>query len=232
MSKRIKITIIITLAVLTLGILEYNGYIWHTEIFTSSFQIKGLDVSHYQNKIDWELLSNSNYKFVYIKATEGQGMKDETFEYNWNNAQNNGFLVGAYHFFTTSSSGEEQAYNFTETVPTEKALPPVIDIEINTSKDKSIVRENLSELVAILSETYGKTPILYVTYETYNAYIVGHYKECDIWIRDIVKPPKLKDDREWKLWQYCNRGRVKGVKTYVDINVFNGSEEDLLQLSK
>lgn len=33
------------------------------------------------------------------------------------------------------------------------------------------------------------------------------------------------------IWQYGNRGRIDGIDTYVDVNVFNGEIEELKQLS-
>lgn len=230
--KKIKIGVSIVLLLSILGVMEFYGDIWHTNLFASQFPIRGLDVSHYQNEIDWTKLKDSQYEFVYIKATEGQGMKDATFLYNWNQAKANNLLVGAYHFFTTSSTGEEQAHNFIETVPVEDALPAVIDIEISKGLDQEEVRENLTSMIDALVDVYGKTPILYVTYDTYNEYVLGHFKESSIWIRDIIKYPTLKDKRKWVMWQYCNRGHVEGIETFVDINVFHGSEEELLQLYK
>ena len=41
-------------------------------------QQKGIDVSHYQGRINWEeVAQEDNVKFVYIKATEGAGFVDE-----------------------------------------------------------------------------------------------------------------------------------------------------------
>jgi lysozyme len=54
-------------------------------------------------------------------------------------------------------------------------------------------------------------------YSTYNQYIKDHFEDYEIWIRDIYKQPDL-EGREWLIWQYNNRGRVKGIDTYVDIN--------------
>lgn len=231
-KKRVIIILSITFFLLTMGILEFFGIIWHTEVFTVTYDVKGIDVSHYQHAIDWEQVPSKDYKFVFMKATEGEEFVDKTFNINWMGARDNGFLVGAYHFFVTSSSGEAQAQNFIDTVPaTAEALPAVIDIEINISENKTSVRDNLNIMIMQLHEAYGKMPILYVTHETYDAYIKGYFQECPIWIRDIVKHPKLKDEREWVFWQYCNRGRVEGIDTYVDINVFKGSKEELYKLT-
>jgi lysozyme len=232
MKKKIMLIVISLFLVLVfLGILEFRGIIWHNEIFAGKYTIKGLDVSHYQNRIAWDKIPKK-YKFIFVKATEGKDYKDSTFIDNWEGARRNGFYVGAYHFFVTSSSGEEQAENFIETVSIdEKSLPPVIDIEININNDKTKIRENLEVMIERLTKEYGKNPILYVTYDTYNAFVKGYFKDCTIWIRDIIKPPKLDDSRAWIFWQYSNRGRVKGIDTFVDINAFYGTEDELAGLT-
>ncbi|TCP66063.1 lysozyme [Baia soyae] len=189
--------------------------------------MKGLDVSHHQGHINWKVVQEEDFKFVYIKATEGQDFIDPKFEYNWGEAKKYGFLTGAYHFFSMSSSGEEQALHFINKVPKQPDhLPPVIDVEIHLEHDPDKVRKELRTLALKMEQEYKKKPILYVTYDTYHAYIKGHLNEFDIWIRDIVKFPTL-GSQKWAFWQYSNRGRVNGIDSYVDINVFSGTSEQL-----
>lgn len=228
MKKKVLYVLCAMILLSVVGILDYMGFIWHNNIFAMWYQVKGLDVSHYQHTIDWKLLQKENdFQFVYIKATEGKDLVDHKFSYNWQEARKNGFYTGAYHFFSMKSPGVEQAKNFMQTVPKEaNALPPVIDIEIHLYHKPEKARQELTILSDMLEKHYGKRPILYVTYDTYHKYIQGHFKQHRIWIRDILKYPTL-DDREWLLWQYSNRGRVEGISTYVDINVLNGSMEDL-----
>ena len=78
------------------------------------YEIRGIDVSHYQNKIDWERLRNAMIKkapvrFVFIKSTEGSNLIDENFKDNFYQAREYGFIRGAYHFYSTKSSAREQA---------------------------------------------------------------------------------------------------------------------------
>ncbi len=67
---------------------------------------------------------------------------------------------------------------------------------------------------------------MYVTCEAYEKYIQEKFKDYEIWIRDILKYPRLQDNREWTIWQYSNRGRVDGINGFVDMNVFKGNAED------
>ncbi|PTX55016.1 lysozyme [Melghirimyces profundicolus] len=187
------------------------------------YKVKGLDVSHHQGKIDWQQVKEADrIYFVYLKATEGHDFVDHRFISNWKEAKAAGFDVGAYHFFSMRSSGERQAQNFIRTVPKEAdSLPPVIDVEVHLNHDPVKVRRELRRLASELKAHYDKRPMLYVTYDTYERYIKGHFQESDLWIRDIYTPPTLSKG-QWILWQYHNRDRMKGVNTSVDMNAFNG----------
>lgn len=228
---KLKKAIIITFGLVVLfGILEYKGLICHNSLFANKYEVKGIDVSHYQGKINWaDVTKNNRYRFAYIKATEGRDYTDDFFEENWTHAEKNGLLIGAYHFFTTQSTGEQQADHFIKTVPNEAtSLPPVIDIEIHLKHNVEKIQDELTTMSNKLEEYYHQKPILYVTYSTFNKYIASGFEDHEIWIRDIVKYPTLKGQREWTLWQFNNRGRISGIDAYVDINVFNGSEEEFV----
>ncbi|CAM4237990.1 lysozyme [Paenibacillus endophyticus] len=213
---------------LVLCVLEYKGIIWHNSLFAMKYEVRGLDVSHYQGKVNWTAVADTNkYQFVYMKATEGHDYADDRFAQNWERAKENGFLTGAYHFFSTRSSGAEQAEHFISIVPVEKgSMPPVIDLEITLNHDPAVIERELKSMIGMLEAVYHQKPILYVTYDTYNQYTATGFENYEIWIRDIVKHPALKNKQEWLLWQYCNRGRVDGIDAYVDINVYNGTQAD------
>ncbi len=63
-------------------------------------------------------------------------------------------------------------------------------------------------------------------------YIKDSFENHLIWFQDRFFYPKLPDERKWTFWQYTSRGRISGIQTYVDLNVFDGSEKDLLVLVK
>ena len=224
-----KLLIASTFLAIIPGYLLYNGYIAFNNPKAEKFPVKGIDVSAYQDNIEWEEVRNDGIKFAYIKATEGKDFSDNMFAVNWENAKRAGIRRGAYHFFTFGSLGTEQAEHFVKVVPNEiDSLPPVIDIEFdgNSSKipGKELLRKELRDFIYQIESNYNRKPILYVTYAAYEAYLMGDFEDFSIWIRDVVKFPKLKDNREWLFWQYNNRGRVKGISEFVDLNVYNGNE--------
>ncbi|GKX63242.1 lysozyme [Pragia fontium] len=216
----------------------YNGFIRFNYPSLTQYPIQGIDVSHHQKNIDWNRLDKKKVRFVFIKATEGRDFKDKSFMTNWHAAREQGFIVGAYHFFVFCKTGAEQAQNFIETVPKKSGtLPPVLDLEyggncqLTTSKER--IRAEIEEMVKQLESAYGKKPILYATREFFDDFLVNEFKELPIWIRDIYRHPSLNDNnRKWLFWQYANRGRLDGIETFVDLNAFNGSETELFTLLK
>lgn len=109
------------------GWLVYTGRIRLNHPSPEKYPVRGVDVSHYQGAIDWQVLSAQSIQFAYIKATEGSSLVDEYFAQNWQDAHRTALYVGAYHFFSFDSPGQSQAENFIRTVPeTDNALPPVI----------------------------------------------------------------------------------------------------------
>lgn len=228
MPKSVYYTLVSLILVGGLLVLDYFGIIWHNSIFASTYQVKGIDVSHHQERIDWKTLrkENPDFVFAYIKATEGQDFEDKDFEKNWREAKKYQFVTGAYHFFSMQSTGKAQAKNYISKVPKDVySLPPVIDLEISLNHDPKKVKAELQDMMSELDRHYGKETIFYVTYDTYETYIKDHFKENRIWIRDIIKFPTL-DGQDWEIWQYGNRGHLEGIDGYVDLNVYQGSRDE------
>ncbi len=194
----------------------------------------GVDVSSYQGKIDWRVLSKENIDFVFIKATEGSSHIDNYFKENFNSALQTDIKIGAYHFFSFDSAGNTQADNFIANVPIKDGmLPPVVDVEFYADKEnnpptKTSIDKELKILLNKLEEHYGAKPIIYTTEKVYELYIKNTYDDYDLWIRNVITKPN-NDIRNWTFWQYTNRERLNGyhgTEKYIDVNIFNGSEDD------
>lgn len=195
------------------------------------YPVAGIDVSHHQGDIEWTEVSKHKFAFVFVKATEGGDFKDPRFHDNWRGAAKAGLARGAYHFFTYRKTGAEQAMNFIASVPVEKdALPPVVDFEFGGDPDdwpaKEPVLTELFDFLKRVEKVYGKRPIIYATYEAYERYLVGAVGAYPLWIRDIVRKPRVPDRNKWTFWQYANNGRVRGILHRTDLNVFAGSAEE------
>ncbi len=93
----------------------YNGFGIN---LPAKYNVHGIDVSHYQQNINWDLVKEMKddgvtLDFAYIKATEGVFTVDAMFRRNWVKAKDAGLARGAYHFFLPNRNASEQAKNFT-----------------------------------------------------------------------------------------------------------------------
>ena len=201
--------------------------------------IIGVDVSSYQADIDMNALKEQNIEFVFIKATEGSTIKDARFADNWENAKAAGLLSGAYHFFSFDSEGRTQAINFIETVgPDLKGrLLPVVDVEYYGDKEQNppekedVVRELRAFLEALEAE-YGVKPLIYTSPGIYEKYIKGEFDEYKRWMSSLYTPLSWNYKDDWYIWQYLNRGELRGYsggERYIDLNVLN-KDKDLKEL--
>ncbi len=213
------------------GGLFYFGKIYVNYPSRTQFPIRGIDISSYQKNIDWNHIDPSEINFILIKATEGGDFKDPTFQNNWQKVRERKLVSGAYHFFTFCKSGEEQAKNYIDTVPQSKyTLPPVIDLEFigNCKKipTSAELETELQSFIDLVEVQYHRKPLLYTTHDFYDLYLRGKYSNTPIWISDFYswnKLPTLSDDKSWTFWQYSERGKVSGIDSLVDLDVFNGT---------
>lgn len=222
----------------------YHGYFLLNNPSRSAYPVRGVDVSHYQGEIDWEVLSSQGIQFAYIKATEGSSHTDEKFSENWEAAEKTGLSVGAYHFFSFDSPWESQLAHFTQVVTTFPGmLPPVVDFEFYGDKkinppDVTSATEQLVSLLEGLEEAYGMRPVIYATEEAWELYLKGRFDQYPLWIRNVTGKPHT-GDQEWLFWQYTNRERLEGYggeEEFIDMNVFAGDldqwERWLLDVSR
>lgn len=201
----------------------------------AGYSVYGIDISRYQGKIDWKKFAENNpadapISFVYIKATEGSDFTDVNFKENFENARKHGFLRGAYHYFSTHSTGAAQAQMFIKTAQLQKGdLPPMIDIE-EKPKDKTKFIQELKIFIKCIEEHYGVKPLLY-TYRKYKTSYLNDpfFARYPSWVAHYYID-SLDADVAWLIWQCSDMGEIEGIPENVDINIFNGSREQLNSL--
>jgi lysozyme len=219
------------------------GFRWHAlygEVnYPDGYDIHGIDISHYQGAIDWELLRDQGtiddcpIRFVMIKATEGSTKVDARFEENFNMARDYGFTRGAYHYFSTQSTASAQATHFINTVKLERGdLPPVLDVEQKPrSQSVSDFQTSVLEWLQRVENYYGVKPILYTYYKFKMDYLNDSvFNQYPYWIAHYYVD-SLEYQGDWKFWQHTDAGRLPGIKGPVDFNIYNGSFYDLRQLT-
>lgn len=207
--------------------------------YPKGYEIHGIDISHHQGNIDWQVLSeygqidNHPVRFVMIKATEGATKIDENFEHNFYQAREHGFTRGAYHFYSMHSTAKAQAEFFIKTVRLENGdLPPVLDVEF---KPKNQTDEQFQESIQLwlnmVEFHYGVKPIIYTYYKFKTRYLNAPvFDQYPYWIAHYYVD-KVEYQGQWKFWQHTDVGRLPGISGYVDFNIYNGSYYDLRKMT-
>ncbi|MDD5787880.1 MAG: GH25 family lysozyme [Bacteroidales bacterium] len=218
------------------------GFRWRAlygdQKYPEGYEIRGIDISHYQGDIDWDLLQNAMIekcplRFILIKATEGTTRIDPKFKDNFAQALEYGFIRGAYHFYSTRSEAREQAYFFLKHVHLQEGdLPPVLDVE-HKPKNKSVedFQRDILTWLHIVEDKYHVKPIIYTYYKFKTLYLNTEvFDDYPYWIAHYYVD-KVEYAGEWKFWQHTDAGRLPGIKGYVDFNIYNGSYYDLKKLT-
>jgi len=249
-TKKLTNKILLSLAfLLPLGIIGYFIYFWWMEkqagfahypgfgiSLPIDYEIHGIDVSHHQSVISWDdvkkmKVKDVNLQFAVIKATEGITRVDWQFRRNWREAKQAGMARGAYHFFISSRDGKQQAENFIATVKLEKGdLPPVLDIEQTNRQNAQTIRKRAMDFLRAVETHYGVKPIIYTNVDFYEQYLGEEFSDYPLWVAHYIQRNKPRIQRKWTFWQHSEKGRVNGITTAVDFNVFDGDSSDFADL--
>lgn len=207
--------------------------------YPKGYSIHGIDISHYQGDIEWDnlkanaLIDGNPLRFVFIKGTEGSSSVDPNFEGNFSNALKYGYVRGVYHFWSNKSSARSQAYYFLENVHlVDGDLPPVLDIEYIPEDIKvEDFQTTVLTWLHIVEDKYHVKPIIYTYFKFKERYLSAPvFDDYPYWIAHYYVD-KIEYKGEWKFWQHTDSGLLPGIKGNVDLNVYNGSYYDLLQLT-
>ncbi len=202
---------------------------WRGEIKIdrNKYPIVGIDVSAHNGDIDFNKVRGDGFSFVIIKASEGEDYHDSKFSTNYDKARKAGLKVGAYHFFRKKTDGLNQAKNFLEMVGWRKLdLPLVIDVEDWSNDDQIKDERTQKHLDAMIDNlrSRGHKVMIYTNGDGYKKYIKNGQININLWLCAFKQPEKLRHIPH-QMQQYSHWGKVRGIWGDVDLNVFNGSEQ-------
>lgn len=204
--------------------------------------ILGMDISHFQNDINWQDIKEDGVNFVFIKASESTHFKDPKFKKNHAAAKSECIYRGAYHFYETGKDPAKQAQNFIEAVGklVPGDLPPALDLEelgVKTSVDKETYQKNTLHWLKIVEKELGVRPIIYSDPSFGDKYL-DHpdFDKYQLWVAEYTKKspevPKVWKNKGWLIWQRTDHKKLEGMKENVDYDLFNGDAEKFKKLLK
>ncbi|MCZ2403928.1 VCBS repeat-containing protein [Paenarthrobacter sp. Z7-10] len=204
----------------------------------------GLDVSGWQQNVDWTSVRTNGGQFAFIKAAEGPWKLNDYFAQQYNGAAAAGLVRGAYTFARPNlSSGANQAAVLVSSgrgwSADGRTLPGVLDLEQNTLDGTGpcygLSPAQLVQWTKDFTRTYksltGRDAIIYSAYYFWNSCMGGttSFSQANpLWIAAYgASLDNLLMPGGWpvfSVWQYADSGTFPG-----DQNVFNGSYAQLLR---
>ena len=208
--------------------------------------MKGIDISHYQNeagKIDWDKVKASEYKFCFVKCTEGVTYRDRFYQENKAGARKAGLVFGAYHFARTTNDPVREADHFCDNVGDLKTGEIVIlDFEVDGHADP--VGWCLKWLKKV-EERLGFKPLLYtnearvkslnwkrVVDGNYGLWVAKYASQLIYVPHTLQRKPVSDEWPFWAIWQFSSRAKVPGFVGNIDVNTTDMDLETLKKYGK
>ena len=208
---------------------EKNGRLFYEDERYES--LCGIDVSYYQKEINWEKVADAGFDFAMIRlgyraADSGRLHTDSRFRENLKEAKRAGLSVGVYFFsqaVTTEEAVEEAKYVIRRIRGSGIKYPVVFDMEPVSGSDRiehlaSIEKTEIADAFCQVIEKNGYTAMIYGN----PSWLTGHLQmeyltDYPLWIAHYTDATDY--PYEFKMWQYTDRGRVKGIKGKVDLDI-------------
>ena len=190
----------------------------------------GIDVSHWQNDINFDYLSKSqSIDYMIIRAGQGLNIYDKKFERNYNLAKKYEIPLGVYLYANaqTVEEARQEANHLVELIKGKKfELPVYYDVEAQENVDNNIITAMCDEFCRIIKNAGYKTGVYASKYYLlYKMYPNRLPTDCSIWVASYGKNdggiPKdtYKYNGKWDIWQYTSTGKVAGINGDVDYDV-------------
>lgn len=208
----------------------------------------GIDVSKWQGKIDWQKVKNSGVEFAFIRigyrGENGIIYKDDNADYNIQQAQKAGVLVGVYFFSTAVSETEakqEAEWTLKAIEGYKISYPVVYDCEgykISTSRMYGLTAEERTNHAMAFLKSVADAGYDVMFYGAINEIedascwdISRIEKKYKVWVAHystVAYPNKEKPDyaNRCHAWQYTNKGSVNGIFGNVDMVVCYFTKEE------
>ena len=149
-------------------------------------EIRGIDVSAWQGKIDWKTVADYGMGFAILRITEAGNVIDSYFEQNFSECRKYNISVGAYKYSYAMTVAEIQseARKVVEVLNGRKLQYPVwLDLEWNNQRSLGAEQiHKLAEAFEKIITAAGYKFGIYCNVDWYLNVICSHLKKYDFWI--------------------------------------------------
>lgn len=182
---------------------------------------KGIDVSMWQDNIDFRQVKASGIQFVIIRAGYGIGNKDPWFEENYRKAKEAGLYVGSYWYSYAQSIEDviKEAHSFAKILEGKQfEFPIYFDIEEKSQLAKGTnFCSSAVNAFCLEMEKLGYYAGFYSSLSTAMNYISQNVRNrFTFWVAQWNDTCTYQGS--YGIWQYADNGRVSGISGNVDMN--------------
>ena len=187
---------------------------------------KGIDVSEFQGKIDWEKVKNDGIEFAILRCGYGMDFSnqdDVEYERNANECERLGIPYGVYlmSYANTVEKARSEAEHVLRLIEGRKiSLGVWYDIEDNGTSG-AINKETLTNIINTFCNTIknaGHRVGVYANLNWLENKIEKTIKDnYDIWVAQYYS--KCEYEGKYIMWQHTSSGKVNGISTNVDMNI-------------
>lgn len=203
-----------------------------TELRTTSTASLGIDVSRWNEEINWNKVKDAGIKYAIIRAgyrgsVTGTLVEDWYFKENVEGAAAAGIPVGLYFF--TQATNEVEAVEEASMVLTlckdyDITYPIFIDTEGAGGNGRADALDTKTRTAVCLAfcETLrraGYEAGIYASRNWFNKNIDTSVLTDDIYIWLAEYGDAVTYDKKYHIWQYTSSGRVLGIEGRVDLNL-------------
>ena len=187
---------------------------------------KGIDVSEFQGKVDWEKVKNDGIEFAILRCGYGMDFSnqdDVEYERNANECERLGIPYGVYlmSYANTVEKARSEAKHVLRLIEGRKiSLGVWYDIEDNGTSG-AINKETLTNIINTFCNTIKNAGHRVGVYASLNwlenkieRIIRDNY---DIWVAQYYS--KCEYEGKYIMWQHTSSGKVNGISTNVDMNI-------------
>lgn len=191
-------------------------------------EIKGIDVSSYQEKPDWAKVKKAGINFAILRIHQKNG-PDSSFEHNYRGCRTNAISIGGYKYsyaLTEAQALEEAEETLAVLSGRGMDFPVFYDLEWEKQKKlgKAAV-EKIAETFLNRIKKAGYKVGIYCNVDWYQNILTTKLKSYDLWLARY--PANDNGTMQTRLkptagigWQYSSKGKVVGISGNVDMNVF------------
>ena len=205
-------------------------------IFTLQ-DLKGIDVSVWQEKIDWKKVKASGIKFAiirsgYVKKGTSMTVRDKYFDENYKKAREVGMPIGSYWYAyaKTPKQAKVEALACLSIIKGHKFEWPIY-YDVEDPEMRSAGKKAVSAASRTFCDILKKHKFycgFYSSASFYSLFEDDLKNNYPIWVAHYgVNKPGYKG--KWGIWQYSSKGKVDGIKGNVDLDIAKVDYEPIIK---